>query len=61
MILRELFYIDKDTKNMSNDMRYEPKRDVTAISKNAFITSLLKWKPIGYIILLLKSVSHSSK
>ena len=33
MILRELFYIDKDTKNMSGDMRYEPKRDVTAVSK----------------------------
>jgi len=33
MILRELFYVDKDTKNMSGDMRYEPKRDVTAVSK----------------------------
>lgn len=33
MILRELFYIDKDAKNMSGDMRYEPNRDITAVSR----------------------------
>ncbi len=27
MILRELFYIDADTRRISNDMRYEPARD----------------------------------
>ena len=33
MILRELFYIDNDKKALSNDLRYEPRRDVTAVSK----------------------------
>ena len=33
MILRELFYIDKDAKNMSGDMRYDPRRDITAVSR----------------------------
>jgi hypothetical protein len=27
MILRELFSIDRDTKGVSNDMRYDPSRD----------------------------------
>ena len=27
MILRELFYIDKDTENVSNDMRYDGSHD----------------------------------
>ena len=27
MILRELFYIDADTRRISNDLRYEPGRD----------------------------------
>jgi hypothetical protein len=27
MILRELFYIDPDTRHVANDLRYEPKRD----------------------------------
>lgn len=27
MILRELFYTDKDTKSISNDLRYSPDRD----------------------------------
>ena len=34
MILRELFYVDNDKKTLSNDMRYEPHRYKTAISKN---------------------------
>ena len=33
MILTELFYIDKDAKNMSGDMRYDPRRDITAVSR----------------------------
>jgi hypothetical protein len=32
MILRELFYIDPDTRHMANDLRYSPKRDKTALS-----------------------------
>ena len=31
MILRELFYIDPDTRRMANDLRYEPRRDVTRV------------------------------
>jgi hypothetical protein len=27
MILRELFYIDPDTRHVANDMRYSPNRD----------------------------------
>jgi len=27
MILRELFYIDPDTRKVSNDLRYDAKRD----------------------------------
>lgn len=27
MILRELFYIDPDTRRVSNDLRYDPNRD----------------------------------
>lgn len=31
MILRELFYIDPDTRRMANDLRYEPHRDITKL------------------------------
>jgi hypothetical protein len=34
MILRELFYIDADTRHMANDLRYEPKRDTSALHRN---------------------------
>jgi hypothetical protein len=27
MILRELFYIDPDTRHVANDLRYQPDRD----------------------------------
>jgi hypothetical protein len=27
MILRELFYIDPDSRRVANDLRYEPQRD----------------------------------
>ena len=33
MILRELFYIDKDTKNLSNDLRYNPSHDTSPMVK----------------------------
>lgn len=32
MILRELFYIDADTRRISNDLRYEPSRDESMVS-----------------------------
>jgi len=34
MILRELFYIDPDTRHVANDLRYEPKRDDTIMHRD---------------------------
>lgn len=34
MILRELFYIDPDTRHVANDLRYEPKRDDTVLHRD---------------------------
>ena len=34
MILRELFYIDPDTRRIANDLRYEPNRDGTTMHRN---------------------------
>ena len=33
MILRELFYIDTDTRKIANDLRYSPSRDVTSVKR----------------------------
>jgi hypothetical protein len=34
MILRELFYIDPDTRHVANDMRYSPNRDQTTMHRD---------------------------
>lgn len=34
MILRELFYIDPDTRHVSNDMRYSPNRDQSTMRRD---------------------------
>lgn len=34
MILRELFYADKDMKAMATDLRREPSRDSTSMKRN---------------------------
>lgn len=34
MILRELFYIDPDTRNTSSDLRYEPARDGSTMHRH---------------------------
>jgi hypothetical protein len=34
MILRELFYADKDMKAMANDLRHVPNRDSTSMKRN---------------------------
>lgn len=34
MILRELFYADKDTKSISTDLRYSPERDFETLKKD---------------------------
>ena len=33
MILRELFYIDPDTRHVANDLRYDTKRDDTIMHR----------------------------
>jgi hypothetical protein len=33
MILRELFYIDPDTRHTANDLRYEPDRDMSTMHR----------------------------
>jgi hypothetical protein len=33
MILRELFYADKDLKGVSNDLQYSPSRDSTVMKR----------------------------
>lgn len=34
MILRELFYIDADTRRVANDLRYQPERDQSMIKSS---------------------------
>jgi len=34
MILREMFYIDPDTRHVANDLRYEPSRDNSQLHKS---------------------------
>jgi hypothetical protein len=33
MILRELFYIDPDTRQVANDLRYSPERDSSTMHR----------------------------
>ena len=33
MILRELFYIDPDTRQVASELRYDPKRDETTMHR----------------------------
>jgi hypothetical protein len=33
MILRELFYIDPDTRHVANDLRYDPERDTSVMHR----------------------------
>lgn len=34
MILRELFYIDPDTRRTANDLRYDADRDITTLHRD---------------------------
>ena len=34
MILRELFYIDPNTRHVANDMRYNPKNDKSVVKRS---------------------------
>jgi hypothetical protein len=47
MILRELFYIDPDTRRVANDLRYSPERDTTALHRSDTRKTRLTLKQIN--------------
>lgn len=47
MILRELFYIDSDSKSLANDMRYNASRDSTSLKKDDTRKTRLTLKQIN--------------
>ena len=47
MILRELFYIDPDTRHIANDLRYEPTRDDTILHRDDTRKTRLTLKQIN--------------
>jgi hypothetical protein len=47
MILRELFYIDADTRHVANDLRYEPKRDQSVMHRSDTRKTRLTLKQIN--------------
>jgi hypothetical protein len=49
MILRELFYIDPNTRHMANDLRYEPKNDQSQIYSTDTRKTRLTLKQINEI------------
>jgi hypothetical protein len=49
MILRELFYIDPDTRQVANDLRYEPQRDQSSLHRKDTRKTRLTLKQINEI------------
>lgn len=47
MILRELFYADKDMKALSSDLRYNPNRDSASLSRDDTRKTRLTLKQIN--------------
>lgn len=47
MILRELFYFDRDLKSQSTDLRYEPGRDSTSLKNDDTRKTRLTLKQIS--------------
>ena len=47
MILRELFYIDPDTRRVANDLRYDAKRDSTMMTSGDTRKTRLTLKQIN--------------
>lgn len=47
MNLRELFYIDPDTRRVANDMRYDPARDGTVMNRTDTRKARLTLKQIN--------------
>lgn len=47
MILRELFYADKDMKSVANDLQYSPGRDSTSLKRKDTRKTRLTLKQIN--------------
>jgi hypothetical protein len=47
MILRELFYIDPDTRHVANDLRYDAKRDSSQLHRSDTRKTRLTLKQIN--------------
>ncbi len=47
MILRELFYIDPDTRRVANDLRYDSSRDSTTVQRSDTRKTRLTLKQIN--------------
>ena len=47
MILRELFYIDPDTRHIANDLRYDADRDGSTMHRNDTRKTRLTWRQIN--------------
>ena len=49
MILRELFYSDKDASDVSNDLRYSADRDITSLKRDDTRKTRLTLKQINQL------------
>ncbi len=49
MILRELFYIDPNTKNIANDLRYDSSRDFNTMGRKDTRKTRLTLKQINQL------------
>jgi hypothetical protein len=47
MILRELFYIDPDTRHIANDLRYSAERDSSVLKRSDTRTTRLTLRQIN--------------
>lgn len=47
MILRELFYIDPNSKHVASDMRYNPEHDKSLMHRNSTRTTRLSLRQIN--------------
>ena len=47
MILRELFYIDPDTRHIANDLRYSAERDTSVLHRSDTRTTRLTLRQIN--------------
>ena len=57
MILRELFYIDPNTRDMGNELRYSPQRDDTMLHTDDTRKTRLTLKQINELLVIKKQSS----